>query len=146
MTAAAKSLATRFNELRTAHFAAGGQRKGLRYPERLQQAAVSYLRSTPGQNYRTVARDLGIGSAALKFWDSKMPQARRASEEKRPAFLPLEIVAPKPATSALASVVGHHTCRVTCREISIDLGTSVDEAIIKAVLAALQNGKGGATP
>ena len=48
-------LVQQFDECRTAHFEAGGKRKGLKYPEGLRRGAATCVRCLPLANYSDVA-------------------------------------------------------------------------------------------
>lgn len=142
MISSPESVAAQFTEFRAAHLAAGGQRGGLKYPAALRDAAVTCLRRAPGADIDLMASEFGVGSAALKRWDSQTPRSRRPPPIRpRAAFLPLEVVEAKAAAPAARLARGHLV--VSCREIHVDLGAAADEALLRAVLSALQSGAGG---
>ena len=138
-----KLLVQQFDEFRTAHFDAGGKRKGLKYPEGLRRGAATYVRSLPLANYSDVAAEFGVDGAALKAWADALPKSSIPAAKIMPAFLPVAVeerqTAPVPALANRKSVV------ITCRHIKLDLGDESSELTLKMLISALEASHGGAS-
>jgi len=138
-----KLLVQKLEEFRTAHFGAGGQRKGLKYPKVLRHGAATYFCSLPLAKYRDVAADFGVGGAALKAWVNALPKSSVPVAKITPAFLPVEVegrqMEPTPALANRKSVV------ITCRHIKLDLGDDSSELTLKMLISALEASHGGAS-